>query len=643
MTAVRGGRHVRTGAPPPSGSVRAAGHPPGLLLALLVAVALGCYLNTLRGGLIYDDVNAIVRNPAVAEVDLARIVTTGSWFTPNGYMDVYRPVTTASFAANYAIHGAAPLGYHAVNVVLHAAVCVVLALLLARVTRDATLALLAAFLFAAHPVHTEAVASVVGRAEVLAALLALLAWWIVLTRRSVPAHAAAALTLFAGVLAKENAITIVAVAIAADLIYRRRLDVRGYGALALGAIAALLIRTAVMHGVAPLPLQLDNPLGTASPGSRLYSALAIVAAYARLLIWPVRLSADYSFPQFELATSLADPRVGAGVAVLLVAGGLAAWGWYRERHVCFAIAFSALTFSIVSNAVVLIGTIMAERLLYLPSAGFCLLLAFGITTIGRGTRLTAALAALVVALYGARTIERNTVWRDAPIFFRTMVADAPRSARSHRELALLLSEENRNDEAVAEIETSLRLAPDEPMTLYNLGNVLVRAKRYAEAIDAYQRSLDRQPDLVSAYVNLGGAFSEHGDEAAAEAVFRRGLAIDPRMPDLHLNLANALLRQGHQAEAEVEYLETIRLAPRNALARMNYATLLRGAGRYAEAADQFEVLVTLLPGNPAVRVGLVTFLRAAGREQDARSAQAAAERLFPTDAGVRQMRQLLGG
>ena len=115
------------------------------------------------------------------------------------------------------------------------------------------------------------------------------------------------------------------------------------------------------------------------------------------------------------------------------------------------------------------------------------------------------------------------------------------------------------------------------------------------------------------------------------------------MPDLHLNLANALLRQGRTAEAEPEYRETIRLAPRNSLALINYATLLRGAGRYSEAADQFEVLVTLLPSNPSVRVGLVSFLRAAGRDREARSAQAEAERLFPADAGVRQMRQQLGG
>jgi tetratricopeptide (TPR) repeat protein len=617
--------------------------PSGWLLALLVAVALGCYLNSLPGALLYDDLNAIVRNPAVAELDVARIVSTGSWFTPNGYMDVYRPVTTASFAANYAMHGAAPLGYHLVNIALHAAVCLVLVLVLARVTGDAALALLAGFLFAAHPVHSEAVASVVGRAEVLAALLALLAWCIALARRGGAGLAAAALVLFAGVLAKENAVTIVAVALAADLIYRRRPDVLAYGALALGALAAILVRTAVMRGVAPLPLRLDNVLVTVPPASRLYTAIAVVATYARLLVWPVHLSADYSFPQIELATSPADPRVLAGVAVLVVAGALAAWGWFRQRHVCFAIAFAALTFSVVSNVVVLIGTIMAERLLYLPSAGFCLLLALVITTIGRGRRATAALGALAVGLYGARTVERNTVWRDAPTFFRAMVADAPRSARSHRELGLLLSEQNRHDEAMGEIETSLRLAPDEPMTLYNLGIVLARAGRYPEAIAAYQRSLERKPDLVSAYVNLGSAYSDQGDEASAEAVFRRGLAVDSSVPDLHLNLANALLRQGRTAEAEVEYRETIRLAPRNPLARMNYATLLRGAGRYTEAADQFEVLVTLLPGNPAVRVGLVTFLRAAGREREARSAQADAERLFPSDAGVQQMRQLLGG
>src|SRR5262249_61816542 len=144
---------------------------------------------------------------------------------------------------------------------------------------------------------------------------------------------------------------------------------------------------------------------------------------------------------------------------VVAAGALAVWGWYRQRTVCFAIAFAALTFSIVSNLVVLIGTVMGERLLYLPSAGFCLLLAVGIATIGRGPRGTAVVAAIVVALYAAGTVARNTVWHDAPTFFQAMVADAPRSARSHRELGLALSEQNRSEEAVAGTETPPKLPP----------------------------------------------------------------------------------------------------------------------------------------------------------------------------------------
>jgi tetratricopeptide (TPR) repeat protein len=619
----------------------------GRWLALLALAAIGCYLNALHGALIYDDLNAIVRNPAVVDLDLVGIARTPSWFPPNGEFDAYRPVTTASFAANFAIHGAAPLGYHLVNTALHAAVCVVLAVVLARVTGDALLALLAGFLFASHPVHVEAVASVVGRAELLAAFLGLLAWWIVLARPGLRARVAAALVLFAGVLAKENAAAIVAVAVAADLIYRRRPDVQAYGMLAAAVVAAVVIRTAVLGGVAPPPLLLDNPLVAASAGSRLWTVLAVVAAYARLLVWPIHLSADYSFPQVPLATSPADPRVLAGIAVVAIAGGLAAWGWVRQRHVCFAIAFAALTFAVVSNLFVPIGTIMAERLLYLPSAGFCLLLALCIATIGprlgREPIATVALAALVVGLYAVRTIQRNAVWRDAPTFFRAMVADAPRSARSHRELGLSLSDQNRHGDAIAELETSLRLAPDEPMTLYDLGNVLVRAGKPSEAIAAYERAIERKPGSASAYINLGNVHSQRGDEAAAEAVYRRGLAADPRAPDLHLNLANALLRQGRGAEAEGEYREAIRLAPRNVVARVNYATLLRGAGRYADAAEQFQVLVTLVPQNPSMRVGLVTFLRAAGREREARAAQADAERLFPGNPDIGQLRQPSGG
>ena len=354
------------------------------------------------------------------------------------------------------------------------------------------------------------------------------------------------------------------------------------------------------------------------------------------------LSADYSLAQIDLVRSVLDPAFLAGVGVLALATAGAVWGWFRARHVCFGILFATLTYAVVANVIVPIGTVMAERLLYLPSAGFCLLVGLVIARLGGQGWLTIVLAAVVVGLYGARTVTRNTVWREPLAFFQTMVADAPRSARSHRELGLVLSEGGRHDEAVAELEASLRLVPDEPITLYNLGNVLSKAGRGDQALRAYEQALAQQPGLVSAYVNLGNVYSTRGDEASAAAVFRRGLGQAPDAAELHLNLANALLRQGRQAEAEAHYREAVRLAPEDPLAHLNYGALLQAAGRYGEAAAQYRVLLGLVPHNPRLHVAHVALLRAAGRELEARAALADAEKRFPADADVRRMREVVG-
>ena len=126
------------------------------------------YANTLSGPLLYDDTNAIVRNAWVHDGNPVAIFTNPSWWSA-GHGHGWRPVTTSSFAVNYALHGLAPAGYHVVNVALHAAVCMLLLSVCAALGIAVATSLIAALLFAAHPVHTEAVASVVGRAELLAA------------------------------------------------------------------------------------------------------------------------------------------------------------------------------------------------------------------------------------------------------------------------------------------------------------------------------------------------------------------------------------------------------------------------------------------------------------------------------------------
>jgi tetratricopeptide (TPR) repeat protein len=624
-------------APPPTGA-----KPQWRLYALVFAVAVGCYVNSLNGELLFDDLPAIVENRMVRDGAVADIVRTPSWahWVGIGYAG-YRPVTTLSFALNHRLHGLAPFGYHLVNVILHAVVCVLLLVVLTRITAQRDLAVLAAMLFAAHPVHTEAVASVVGRAELLAAFFAVTAWLLAAEARRRPQRAialgiSAGLVLAAGVFSKENAATVIGVVIAADVVYRGeresmsaelRRGVPVYLMLALGAGAALAIRTFVAREMLPAASSFDNVLAGAPCASRVLTTLAITGSYARLLVWPLRLSADYSFRQVEAVSSASTPGVALGLGVVLLAAGGIVWGWRRQRHLCFALACVAATFSIVAfNALAGIGATMAERFLYLPSIGFCLCVAVAIDAIKSGGRrggpsrrsLAAFIVTVLVVLYAARTMARNRIWSDRLAFTEAMVADAPLSARSHRELGLAYSWQGRHDEAIAALRASLDIS-EHPAALYDLGNVSLRARRFDEAIAAYARALERKPDFAAAMTNLGNAYSGRGDERTAETWFRRGLAADPANVKLHTNLANALLRQGRPAEAVVEYEEAIRLDPRWPLARFNYGVLLSAQGRHADALEQLRQAAALAPESPEIADGLIAALEAAGMHEEARA------------------------
>src|SRR6185369_2846346 len=190
-------------------------------------IACALYANSLSGDLFFDDTNAILNNGWVRRVDVVGIFTKASWWG-EGRGHGWRPVTTLTFALNAALHDVAPLGYHLVNVVLHAVVSVLVFAVFARVTGAQQSAAVAALLFAAHPVHTEAVASVVGRAELLAALGFFLAWLLALwadaaatLARRVVHESLAVLCFFASLLAKENALALLPVLVLADALTAR--------------------------------------------------------------------------------------------------------------------------------------------------------------------------------------------------------------------------------------------------------------------------------------------------------------------------------------------------------------------------------------------------------------------------------------
>jgi protein O-mannosyl-transferase len=649
--------------------------------ALLVAVvAAGVYANSLDGALIYDDTNAIVRNTRVQALDPVAIFTQPSWWR-EGFGRGWRPVTTLSFAVDYAVHGLAPRGYHLVNVALHAGVSALVLVVFTRVTGAAVAALIAALLFAVHPVHTEAVASVVGRSELLAAAGVFLAWlcferadagkgrWL---------EVLGVTTFLAAMLAKENAVTLLPVLVLADLLYpmagasgvatlRRRLP----RYLALGAVTAAFIaaRAAVIGPHSPGIEKLDNPLVTLPLVERLLTAVKVVGLYAWRLVFPLRLAADYSYPQIAAVSSPADPGFLAGLAVIVAVAGGAWWARRRIPAVTLGLGFLLLTFGLVANFLFLIGTIMAERLVYLPSAGFCLVVGtvlawmagLGECSVPAGAVVSAspadgarpaalralaarpALLAVVVALtvLGAvRTWTRNTVWHDPETFFTTMVAEAPRSARSQRELGTVLAELGRHDEARRAFERSLALKPDDPATLHNFGNALVRAGRLDEAAAVYERAVARKPDFTDAIMNLATVESERGDQETAVRWLQRALAIEPRSVGVHMNLANTLFRAGRLDEAQVEYEAALALAPADENLLTNYATFLYARGDYDGAIGAYERAAR--SSDLRALLGLAASYRARGMIDAARATLARADQRYPGNAAVRDARRRLG-
>jgi tetratricopeptide (TPR) repeat protein len=427
------------------------------------------------------------------------------------------------------------------------------------------------------------------------------------------------------------------IAVADALLGHRRWGT--HARLAAVAGGTLAWRSFVLAGSGGGITLMDNPLVRQPWLGRIPTTLAMAARYVGKLVWPLHLSADYSFREIAVV-GWSDPGCLAGLA-LLVALLAATVALRRSRAALVGLVLLAVPLALVLLVAFLaLGPPLAERLLYLPSAGFCVLLALalaGIAERGAAGRLVGcAAAAVVLVAYGALTVARNRVWGDPETFFRTLVADAPQSARSHRELGVWLGEKEKTDAAVAELEASMAILPH-PATAYAMGIVLGRAGRRQAAIEAYENALKLRPDFAEAMVNLGTTYFQREDDATALAWFAKAMAINPNLPELQMNSANSLQRIGRLPEAAERYARAVELDPRDPAIRFNYGLCLERLNRPADAAQQYELAAELHPDWPAPHQRLIFALLNADRRDAAAAAYERAARQFPDNESIKAL------
>lgn len=619
--------------------------------AAVAAAAFLAYANSLHNGFVWDDHLLVENNPALSQPSAVALSFLPASYSRGRHVPgAARPALLLSLIADHNLWGLRPGGYHLTNVSLHVGDSL-LAYSLAQSFLAPPAALFSALLFALHPIHTESVDVITFRSDLLACFflfLGLLAYRRCEGRLKRPAKAgwlfASAACYLLGLLSKEMAITMPALALLADgTIWRRMRSARlratavvvyaavagaylayrfpraDYGA-GLRGLWPASVSVARSHPSPPRPEDVPVPQATAYPPSRpqwaavyrdsvgrALSMSEVFGEYWRLMFLPYGLEADRLAP---LARSWRTPGVWLSWIALAAFAGLGLWALLSRRApLAWGVGWTFIALAPVSNIIPIYNP-MAERYLYIVSAGPCWIMGWLWEEIGghdtyfrspRGRnqyRVPLFLGGfLVLAAFGAMTIRRNRDWKSDESVF------------SHRELG-------------------------NARVQYNLGVLAQQKGDLVAAAAYYRRAIEANPGYSEALTNLAGIEDGLGDKAGARRDYLAALALAPSAPIPYDDYGLFLEKQGGRREARRLYRKALDREPGFIPARMHLAADLAASGRVQQAVNQYHDVIRRDPSYIKAYVEIGMLLDREHRYEEAAAALSSATARFPADASL---------
>ena len=595
----------------------------GLLLAL---ACLAAYANGLTGTFTYDDKAIIRDNLRIRSPDrVSELFTTQYFGGPRGTGTNYRPVLLLSYAAQWWVHGKDAMAFHVVNLLLHVTATLLLGGLILAAGFPAPLAAAATLLFALHPVHVEAVTSLVGRGETLTAVFVLgflhLGIGLAAGRQRRALRLAGAVLLYGLALLTKESAAVAPALLFLVLLYERPGGFRErfgaafrtsalVGAASLPVLAGYFAaRSKVLGGFFHSPTTgifiVENPLAPLPPVSRGVNACLVLLRYLGRIVFPLHLSADES----AWSIRMADPRSVAAIsaAALLAAILLLAILRVPSRSpLAFGVLFFAIAFLSTSNVFVPFGTIFGERIAYLPSAGICV--ALGAVFAGTAEGFAAVsprrkgLVGAIAILFAVRTVTRNAVWWTDSSLFSNSARVSPASAKTHYNQGYILAEHGQREEALAEYSRAVAIYDGYWDAWAGKGRMERELGRLDAAEASYRKALKTFPTYENGFFGLGLVLEAKGRLADASLEYRRGFNANPDSLPLAYRMAVALSHLNAPDAAEA-WKRALTLGPRSAPVRADHAEWLLRQGRREEALREARLALRLAPlSPPALRV-----------------------------------------
>jgi tetratricopeptide (TPR) repeat protein len=591
------------------------------LLAVLV------YANSLANGFAYDDVWIIQNRGLVHDLwRLPELLTTDYWPDRFG-SGLYRPLTLLTFAIDWWLWGGDPLGFHLVNILLHAAVTAGLAALLLRLF-PWWAALAGGAVYAVHPVHTEAVANVVGRAELLTAFFMISACLIYVDKvgredRFGRARMAAIAVLYVlAMLSKELGVVLPALLLTLDIpklarggVGQLRAYARTRAPLILTLAAVLLTYLGVRWLVLGAPVESVPDrvfIPDASIATRFFTMARVWPRYFHLLFFPTDLSADYS-PAVILPASRLTPTGVLGIGLVALTALLAVLALRRRPEFSMAVAWAAIALLPVSNLVFVAEIVLAERTLYVPSVAVSIVASLAAVAARPQLRRWIVVGlAMWVAGGSFVTVRRNPVWENTDTVFQDMLEHHPESVR----------------------------------VLWWLGDRHLQRGDWEGAKQRYYRSLEIWPYQGQYLAEFAVHLTDHGELAEAEPIAEQAVALVPNYLDIHILLAVIRLQRNDPAGVLAAAERAREVIGEEALIHRLRADAYGQLGEPDNAASAGEEFIHL-KGSDATWQDWLWLARlhvAAGDTSAAFSALAASEELPDSDrAAMDSLRALLGG